>query len=518
MIINPLLPNTSVTCYYGDGNSSTQSAIASPWVYFNHTYATEGTYTVKAVLRVNGSAIDSFSDVVRVYCSYLSIYFYQDNNNNCVYELGELGSGGGYLPEIEVRENGIVIDTITGFGSAGIWAKKSTPYVFTLLNTPVGTSATCPANKQISVTTPAIPFNQMHFYGLQCTTSTQHDVWVNFWNTILRPVGTSYVFIYAGNSQLCGSKSSTVTLQIDPKYSYSTASITPASISGNTITWNLPAMSSTSGHWGVSVSLIPATTLYIGDTICNTANISPTSGDVNINNNTYNKCGPVVASFDPNAKSVFPEGNFIPGDWFTYRIDFENLGNDTAFNVHILDTLSAHLDEKSIEILFNTHPMNHRLIKNGALNILKFEFPNIMLPDSNSKLWNKGYVEFKIRTKIGMPVLTKINNRAGIYFDINPVIMTNSTENIYVLNSVAETTHGEKIHVYPNPANDVLYVETGNSSYKNAKILNNLGQLITQFSLSKNISEVSTAQLAPGIYHLLLQGDEGSKAIKFQKN
>lgn len=518
-VIAPLATNTSLTCYYGDGTSSTQSAIASHWVYFNHTYATEGTYTVKAVLRVNGTPTDSASETVRAYCGLLRIHLYEDNNSNCVFDIGENHISHNFLSKkMEVRENGIVIDTITGYENTVVWAKKSTTYLLTLLNTPAGASATCPANRQISVTTPATSFDQAHYIGLQCTTSTQYDLWAKYWSNIFRPVGLSYMYIYAGNSQLCGSQSSTITLQIDPKYTYNNANITPSSISGNTVTWNLPAVNASSVLHGVNLSLSPATTVSLGDTVRNTVTISPTSNDINTSNNSFTQWDIVRASYDPNAKSVFPEGNFMPGDWFTYHIDFENLGNDTAVNIHILDTLSAHLNENSIEMLYSTHPMNHRLIKNGALNILKFEFPNIMLPDSNSKQWNKGYVEFKIRTKIGMPVLTKINNRASIYFDINPVIITNSTENIYVLKSVAETTNKEQIQVYPNPANDVLYIETNNRNYTSVKILNSIGQLITQLKLSKNISEVSTIQLAPGIYHLLVQGINECKAIKFQKN
>lgn len=70
------------------------------------------------------------------------------------------------------------------------------------------------------------------------------------------------------------------------------------------------------------------------------------------------RSSPLIAkksrSFDPNDKAAFPVGygdeHFIERNTsIDYRIRFQNTGTDTAFNVVIVDTLSAWLG-------FHHHP------------------------------------------------------------------------------------------------------------------------------------------------------------------
>jgi hypothetical protein len=57
-------------------------------------------------------------------------------------------------------------------------------------------------------------------------------------------------------------------------------------------------------------------------------------------------------------------------------------------------------------------------------------FPDIDLPDSSHHGQNEGMFIFRIKTKTGLPDSTWIVNKAGIYFDINPVIWTNEAANM----------------------------------------------------------------------------------------
>ncbi|MCB0683880.1 MAG: hypothetical protein KDC32_23685, partial [Saprospiraceae bacterium] len=64
-------------------------------------------------------------------------------------------------------------------------------------------------------------------------------------------------------------------------------------------------------------------------------------------------CQENVGAFDPNDKQAFPYGydsaHYIEAETeLEYRIRFQNTGTDTAFNVLILDTLSAQLDLSSV--------------------------------------------------------------------------------------------------------------------------------------------------------------------------
>ena len=114
------------------------------------------------------------------------------------------------------------------------------------------------------------------------------------------------------------------------------------------------------------------------------------TGDIDTSNNTFTFCDSVRAAWDPNIKTVTPLGGIEAGELLTYTIQFENLGNDTAFNIHIIDTLSDNVDAGTFELLSSTHPVNAIETGYGTTKIIKFDFPNIKLPDASSPNYNKG--------------------------------------------------------------------------------------------------------------------------------
>ena len=112
---------------------------------------------------------------------------------------------------------------------------------------------------------------------------------------------------------------------------------------------------------------------------------------------------------------------------------FENTGNDTAHNIYVMDTLSSNVNPSSLRILASSAEMNIIPIRAGALNIIKFDFPNIQLLDSTHHNKCDGMVMFTINTFDGLPDGTAIFNHAGIFFDDNPVVMTNIVEDMISL-------------------------------------------------------------------------------------
>lgn len=65
------------------------------------------------------------------------------------------------------------------------------------------------------------------------------------------------------------------------------------------------------------------------------------------------ECYTIIGSFDPNDILVTPEGygdkHYIePETELEYKIRFQNVGNDTAFNIYVFDTLPNELDVESI--------------------------------------------------------------------------------------------------------------------------------------------------------------------------
>ena len=154
----------------------------------------------------------------------------------------------------------------------------------------------------------------------------------------------------------------------------------------------------------------------------------------NINNSLpfyYTYCHKISNSFDPNIKSVQPEGlgpsYYIPsGQRLKYRIDFQNTGTDTANYVEINDQLNIYynnniFDFSSIEIVGTSHPCHYEYNN----NTFTCKFFNINLPDSSvNQLASHGYVEFTIKTFQNIANGTSFLNRAQIIFDSNSPVLT----------------------------------------------------------------------------------------------
>ncbi|MDO8971407.1 MAG: hypothetical protein Q7U74_12010, partial [Saprospiraceae bacterium] len=169
-------------------------------------------------------------------------------------------------------------------------------------------------------------------------------------------------------------------------------------------------------------------------------------------------CQENVGSFDPNDKQGFPLGvldeHYIPLEQpIEYLIRFQNTGTDTAFTVVIRDTLDAGFDLNSIRPLGSSHPYTFSLL---GENVARFEFANILLPDSNvNEAASHGYVKFSIEPKRETINGTVVQNQAAIYFDFNAPIITNRTWHTlgeqYLNISNTVFSPGIDLEVFPNP-------------------------------------------------------------------
>ena len=141
-------------------------------------------------------------------------------------------------------------------------------------------------------------------------------------------------------------------------------------------------------------------------------------------------CAQVIGGYDPNEKRASPTGFLASKEIdedvpLNYEIHFQNTGNDTAFQVILLDTLSANLDLTTLRAGASSHDYEMDLLSE---NVLRFTFSNIGLVDSfTNEPGSQGFVHYSIKAKKGLAIATKINNAADIYFDYNPPIRTNQT-------------------------------------------------------------------------------------------
>jgi sugar lactone lactonase YvrE len=228
-------------------------------------------------------------------------------------------------------------------------------------------------------------------------------------------------------------------------------------------------------------------------------------------------------SYDPNDKLVASAGPMygaqsLHRDPLEYTIRFQNTGNDTAFTVVIRDTLDKNLDWSTFEPLAASHAHQTVLRSNGAL---EFRFEDIYLPDSIvNEPASHGFVKYRIRAKAVPELPLMVYNRAAIYFDLNPPIITNTTVSELVENlptALQREWVELELTVSPNPVREQLQVRWAGGAAV-AKVVNSSGQtVIPLFAVRAPQFEVPVAQLPAGIYFLKLEGQSGRGAATFVK-
>ncbi|MEI8278278.1 MAG: T9SS type A sorting domain-containing protein [Bacteroidota bacterium] len=253
--------------------------------------------------------------------------------------------------------------------------------------------------------------------------------------------------------------------------------------------------------------------LTAGDTVHSSIITNPITGDVNPANNACVRVDTVNASYDPNEMQVSPEGNILSGIQLTYTIGFENTGNDTAQNIYVLDTLSNFLDIHSLAMIACSNTLITSKNWNGTNWVLKLDFPNITLLDSSHHNQCNGMVVFSIKTKTDLAAGTVIPNTAGIYFDDNAVVLTDTVYNTIVYPaSVKNTTLNNTTNIYPNPTNNLLHIDAlqEKATYR---LLNVIGQLVQEGTLQAGTSTISLQAQANGIYMLQLIDATGTRTV-----
>lgn len=149
----------------------------------------------------------------------------------------------------------------------------------------------------------------------------------------------------------------------------------------------------------------------------------------------------VFCSYDPNDKmeenGIGENGYIMAGDELEYTVRFQNTGNDTAYVVIIRDELSADLEWHSLQPIAWSHPVQVSVSSDGEATFL---FENINLVDSaTNPLGSQGFVKFRILSTSALQPGDELPNTAGIYFDQNPPIITNTVVNtVYSCSELVE--------------------------------------------------------------------------------
>ncbi len=325
----------------------------------------------------------------------------------------------------------------------------------------------------------------------------------------IRPYNASSI-PFAGNA--------TVTFSYDPNLVYDTSDL-PLPVHdeiNHTLSWNVNNVPT--GYWNVSTQLRPyfhvPVSLPLTYLLQSDYDIAPSSGDCDAPNNHRHFSEEVTGSHDPNAKSVIPGGPITASDSvLTYTIDFQNSGNDTTHFVIVVDTLPPFLDPTTVENIASSTFYNEFTI--SGTGVLKWVFNPLFLPDSASnEPESKGFVMFKIKVKPNLPFGTTINNKASIYFDYNPAVITNYATSS-IVNGVEElTVNSEQLNVFPNPANEQLTISSIKHSMNTIVITDVLGREIYSQQANAQSSTINCQLFSSGVYFVKVQLGNGNVEVK----
>jgi len=286
---------------------------------------------------------------------------------------------------------------------------------------------------------------------------------------------------------------------------FPSGSIVP-SVSGNTLSYAVSDFGQIDPQTAFGVELLTDTTAQSGDPLCFDLNITVPADDQNTANNNYSQCFEIAASYDPNDKQVSPAGTLLyPYNApLTYTVRFQNTGTAPAARVVIRDTIDSDLRFGSFTLIAASHPV---IVELQAPEVV-FSFNNIQLPDSLSDpQGSQGFVTYRILPVPDLPYGTHIFNTADIYFDFNPPIRTNTTENTIGMLSTENGTALPAIQLYPNPAAEYFRLVSA-GKIQSLEILNMQGQRV-RYIQGWVPETISVSGLPAGLYFIRIQQAEG---------
>jgi uncharacterized repeat protein (TIGR01451 family) len=287
-------------------------------------------------------------------------------------------------------------------------------------------------------------------------------------NVFRRCFDNNYLNISYQNIGSAPAENAYVELFLDPKLEFLSATPIAAIQNGQTFRFELGTLAvGASGQ--ISVNFKVDCNAEIEEILCASAHIYPDTLCLPVapRHSENQFCLPVVASYDPNDKTAFLNGRpefskILPNEELEYLIRFQNTGNDTAFNIVIVDTLTTYLDASSVLPGVSSHPYSFELDKG---HILRFSFRNILLPDSNTnEVASHGFVKFRVHQNPNNVLGNEIKNSAAIFFDYNAPIITNETNlKISIPSRTADLENRVYAQIFPIPAREKVQVSLKNA-------------------------------------------------------
>jgi uncharacterized repeat protein (TIGR01451 family) len=450
----------------------------------------------------NGLSVNNYHSIMEEDATRLHGITFHDENNNGQWDEGEPEIGN---IRLGIPETGQSLSS----GADGRFSTRVNSGVYTV--DPVGlrnwyvtgntTASIAEADSEVFV---PIPLRAL---------SNGYDLSVTFATTAWRRGFTNETIVQIANIGTANALDGELTL-FYPDEGYVVNASDTYRENGKAYTWNLPVVKP-----GETISIAITDSIgldaYTGQSLNFRAEVWAPGEDLDLSNNTYSEEIVVVGAIDPNDIIVSPMGEgqdgFIEKDQLlTYTIRFENMGTWAATYVFIDNQISENLDLNSFTMISTSHPSTYRLHPDGLLEIA---YINIDLPPAEvDSIGAHGYFKYSIKPKPDINPGDRILNIAGIVFDFEAPIITNTT-----LHTIFRTADQiEPPNIYPNPFNPITQVQFDVLRRSNVviQVYDITGRLIETLvngeqNAGTHVVSWNASRYASGMYLVRMQTDTG---------
>jgi len=478
-----------------------------------------GFYTVTAT-DANGCIGTGYVNIPTQCMNFIRGRVYNDSNQNCVQDAGEIGLAnqpitvypGNYYGTTDVNGDYFVMTpsmTNTVIVSSNLSYESPTCPITGSLTANFSVLGDTSNNNNFGyLANPNYVDLSIHPGWSSSSPGSTKTYWFLHWNKSYNPVNAVVVMVYDARLQYTGCTNGGVPDLAQHKIVWTYNNLPP------TIYWynyNWPIRPE--AYFDVPV------TITLNDTLFTHFEIQPLIDDYP-SDNSYDYAECVTGSHDPNEKTVSPKGsgpngNILRSDSVLfYTIHFQNNGNDTAYRVVVVDTLSPFLDPATILPGAANHKYTFNLSGKG---VCTWVFDSIMLPDSlTNEPESNGYLNFTVKQKPNNAFGSVVKNTANIYFDFNSAVITNTTKNTITapVNVAEYFSNNNQLLLYPNPTSDnfTLQYNLKNEGKVFIEIRNMLGEIVKTIPLNNkqkgiHAEEINTKGFTNGIYLVKLIGE-----------
>lgn len=301
---------------------------------------------------------------------------------------------------------------------------------------------------------------------------------------------------------------------------FTSATMTPSSQNIGVLNWNYADLLPFESRSFIVTLFVNSPTstppVNIGTILNFSASINPIATDENQTDNQFTYNQTVVGSYVPNAITCI-QGDLVSsveiGNYLHYVVNFENTGTYLAENVVVrIEIDAAKYDIATLQLLSSSHPCYTRIAGNNVEFI--FEGINLEARSGNPPVGGHGDVLFKIKTNDNLVNNDIVLQRAGLYFDYNFPVTTNTAETVFATLSNAGFELDASIAIYPNPTNAIININA-NSNIKSMELYDMQGRILQTILGNQKVLDITDK--ANGIYFLKITTEKGSKVEKIIK-